>query len=801
LDGDIEQEGWHANFTPNVAGGRLLFSAPNLTILDQVIYPAQMTDVSYGRFPNGTGAFMQLVPTFGTENQENPPPVIHSMSQLPNTINAEKICTVEAEISDNNGWTTDTANLNVSINNGPPDVFEMTDPNHDGVFTAQFDLADYRVTLGDQVSYWIEAQDDAGALGSNIDDQLSFNIIELMNPEAEILVVSDNMEDRFNVIVTYLDDSDIEYELYDIDQNKGIDEYTVDGGAWGTIFVCGRSTLLPTREYQTCPFRNVVAEDKNFILSDMDYFAGNGENAAPVFSAGDLAYDLFGIESGVNDPVPTDSVFFGEPGDVISGNWTDQPFITYPNRYSSDQADFVVPNANGVPIFTGEEMENFQALRCDFNNRKSAYFAFDIFSNCRKDSLYNPERNEWDYWLEPTEDFNTLMNNLTAWFDVGQISYMSINLRMNYFELTSLYITPPDLAAAEVFGGINDLVIVYQDDGHIYIPPFINTIGNITITEGYQIFCSQPSSLTIVGSPVNPAIQYNLQSNRWNWLGYPFDYPIPINVALSGIADRITIAMNDGGGFWIPPFINTLGNMIPGEGYFIFVTQNLTFQYNPGIMKIAGSSNEVWDIPEAENAPPATGLPYVVLVRLTEHLKKLQPDVIELYDDHLLVGKAGVLKDYELTPVIAWGGAPDYNLAGFAVGHPMTIKVKSADKEISTVCGGQPVLFGEGAYAEVELEVDSPAIPTEFTVKSAYPNPFNPTVTIPFAVPSKGELSFTVYNVLGQQVFQQNRIFEAGYFEFLFDASLTENNLVSGIYFIQIQYNDQSNIQKVILMR
>ncbi len=751
-----------------------------------------------------TGTVIDIMMRILVNYTQNPPPIIQSMSQLPNTINTEKVCMVESEIYDNNGWTTDWANLNVSVNHGEPDVIPMTDPDADGVFTADFDLADYGVVLGDNIYYWITAADDEGMPNTNVDDQRSFEIIELTNPNSEMLVVSDGMSsslgDRLNVLLTYLDNNFISYELYDVESNKGIDEFAVDGGTWHTIFVCGWGTLMPTREYMDGPFGNAVVSGINFILSDMDYFYGNDEDELPTFAAGDLAYDLFGIESGSNDPVPTDSMFYGEAGDVLSGNWVDDPYIIKPNLYSGDWADFVIPNAQAIAIFTGSELGNWQALRRDIAGQKSAYFAFDIFSNCYEDSLYYPDDDYWEYWLAPTEDFNQLMDNLMSWFEVGQITHMSIDLRGNYFELTSTYIIPPSLSALDVFT-ISDLAIVYQDDGRIYIPNLVNTIGNINLTEGYQIFCYQPSNWSVIGDLVDPTMVFSLQSNRWNWLAYPFDHPIPVTTALSEIAGRLTIIQNDMGRLWIPGLINTLGNMAPGEGYFTFVSQTLTFQYNAGGGLAASLGDEVCDIPEVEGAPLPTGLPYAVLVRMTDNLQSHQPSEVELYDGNLLVGKALVLEDRELTPVIAWRGSEEYNLAGYVEGHPITIKVKSANSEIATTYVGQGAVFGEGAYADVTLDANAKALPTEFSVKSAYPNPFNPATTIPFAVPVKGELTFTVYNILGQQIFNQTRVYEAGYYNFLFDANLTENELVSGMYFMQIQYNGQVSTQKVMLLK
>lgn len=67
-DDDEEQEGLHTNFKLSAAAESVVLIDPSGTIVDEVSYIDQTTDISYGRFPNGTGNFQVLAPTFGTEN-------------------------------------------------------------------------------------------------------------------------------------------------------------------------------------------------------------------------------------------------------------------------------------------------------------------------------------------------------------------------------------------------------------------------------------------------------------------------------------------------------------------------------------------------------------------------------------------------------------------------------------------------------------------------------------------------------------------------------------------------------------
>lgn len=62
------QSGLHANFKLKQAGEMLILSNGGSVVLDSVMYPAQVTDVSYGRYPNGTGSFTAMPTTYFAVN-------------------------------------------------------------------------------------------------------------------------------------------------------------------------------------------------------------------------------------------------------------------------------------------------------------------------------------------------------------------------------------------------------------------------------------------------------------------------------------------------------------------------------------------------------------------------------------------------------------------------------------------------------------------------------------------------------------------------------------------------------------
>ncbi len=89
-------------------------------------------------------------------------------------------------------------------------------------------------------------------------------------------------------------------------------------------------------------------------------------------------------------------------------------------------------------------------------------------------------------------------------------------------------------------------------------------------------------------------------------------------------------------------------------------------------------------------------------------------------------------------------------------------------------------------------------IPDGFILQDNYPNPFNPSTTIRFGIPTDANVHLAVYNTLGEKVAQLVAgELNAGYHEVLFDAS----QLASGLYIYRMQAGDYVSSRKLILLK
>jgi hypothetical protein len=86
----------------------------------------------------------------------------------------------------------------------------------------------------------------------------------------------------------------------------------------------------------------------------------------------------------------------------------------------------------------------------------------------------------------------------------------------------------------------------------------------------------------------------------------------------------------------------------------------------------------------------------------------------------------------------------------------------------------------------------------EFILSQNYPNPFNSTTKISFSIPSAGNYSLKVYDILGKEVASLVEEYKiAGNYEAAFNAS----NLPSGMYIYRLQGQDVSLTKKMILIK
>ena len=83
-------------------------------------------------------------------------------------------------------------------------------------------------------------------------------------------------------------------------------------------------------------------------------------------------------------------------------------------------------------------------------------------------------------------------------------------------------------------------------------------------------------------------------------------------------------------------------------------------------------------------------------------------------------------------------------------------------------------------YGNAEADI---LAPTQYSIQQNFPNPFNPSTTIRYALPIRSSVRLLITNSLGQQV----EVLESGEQEAGFHEVEWRANVASGIYFYRIE--------------
>jgi len=91
-----------------------------------------------------------------------------------------------------------------------------------------------------------------------------------------------------------------------------------------------------------------------------------------------------------------------------------------------------------------------------------------------------------------------------------------------------------------------------------------------------------------------------------------------------------------------------------------------------------------------------------------------------------------------------------------------------------------------------------PAVPTTPLISAAYPNPFNPDLTIEYHIPKPGHTRLLVFNILGEKVTELVNSYQtAGTTQ----VSWSAGDFAGGVYFLQLQQGEQQVTRKVMLLK
>ena len=282
----------------------------------------------------------------------------------------------------------------------------------------------------------------------------------------------------------------------------------------------------------------------------------NNINALPAGCYIVFVIDALGNQSEIN------SITISEPTEIM----TLIPLIT--NECNENEDGVIEVQINGgTPFDLGEEYiyawngpNNFSS-----NNQNINQLIAGTYTLIVKDAN------------ECIKSFDFIIESLSCGIN------QTIDLQEGW-SIISTYINPNNNNIESIFSSvINNLEIVKDENGNVYWPFFgLNSIGDFTIGEGYQVKMNDFDQISIEGDliPYNTPIIFN---EGWNLIGYLHPDPGNTIQMMSSIVSNngpMKILKNSSGNVYWPEFgLNSIGNMMPGEGYQIKLENLIQFSY------------------------------------------------------------------------------------------------------------------------------------------------------------------------------------------------------------------------------
>jgi hypothetical protein len=146
------------------------------------------------------------------------------------------------------------------------------------------------------------------------------------------------------------------------------------------------------------------------------------------------------------------------------------------------------------------------------------------------------------------------------------------------------------------------------------------------------------------------------------------------------------------------------------------------------------------------------------------------------------------------TPSVPFHNVADY----LAFTWPLDYDLSYSNATLKTAgTDGKPIGSGQWWSGTTDVEIPT-LVPMTFALDQNFPNPFNPSTQINYAVPTKSFVTLKVYNVLGQVVSTLiSGQLQAGNYTATFDGS----KLATGVYIYRLEADGASITKKLVLLK
>ncbi|MCC6412129.1 MAG: T9SS type A sorting domain-containing protein [Saprospiraceae bacterium] len=388
----------------------------------------------------------------------------------------------------------------------------------------------------------------------------------------------------------------------------------------------------------------------------------------------------------------------------------------------------------------------------------------------------------------------------------------------NWISFNLEFVDPEiNAALASLSNPENDLMKGQNQFSTFFSGSWLGSLQNLGNTSMYIYRANQADTLTMAGQVINPATSPIPVVTGWNWIGYIPNYSLPVNEALSSLSSQTGDIIKSQISFaqYINPTFGWIGNlkyMSPPNGYQIKLAAPGTLVYPPApsnrlmegmhdLRPIAAADrgSSYWSVDPTQyehgmtligmlqsNGENTTGAGMELGAFAGEQVRGSAPSIyVEPLDAYL----------FFMTVYANSSGEPiHYKLFDSESGNiSMLNETMFFTPDLHQGSIEDPVPFTGLNSSAPEMSASSLSLEVQ-------PNPFTTETMLRFHLPKAEEITLTISNAAGQTVTSLHSAGHAGFNTAVWRGENDKGTrLASGVYFVHLQTQSGSVVQKVVL--
>jgi len=247
-------------------------------------------------------------------------------------------------------------------------------------------------------------------------------------------------------------------------------------------------------------------------------------------------------------------------------------------------------------------------------------------------------------------------------------------------------------------------------------------------------------------------------------------------------------------------WVGSLTQFGGGKGYWLKISEDFEFNFNIADEQLTRSvninSNNILKYPKGMKYVQSIHQAFYFIEDIIINNKSIEVGSwILAYNDNTLVGARQWNGEYTDIPAMGYDDSIETS-SYLTNGDNVRLEVLDLNGDLHILQGDIPKwssneIFHTGLLTNID-------IPEDILISSVYPNPFNPSTNIEFAIDKNMDINIGIYDINGRLIEELvDSNFTRGIYSINWDASVYP----SGIYFVKIVSENMSSSQKLILMK